>query len=194
MVYSVFKKSSILSHKNTAVRAVIFCLWFDEQGMCDKCITSWASLFLLFIGEEWAPGVAGAEAKKVLLEKYRIVFWRKRPIQNASTADTLEQNSYCSRCVRMHHHALCFSVKHTSHCHALCFTVKHTSPCTVLLSNIHYITMPCFTVKHILHHHALFCYPTYIMMQFYCQPNISSPCTVLALNIHNHIPPNTHPP
>ena len=153
MVYSVFKKSSILSHKNTAVRAVIFCLWFDEQGMCDKCITSWASLFLLFIGEEWAPGVAGAEAKKVLLEKYRIVFWRKRPIQNASTAPILWHKIHIVQdvcvCITMH----CVSVSNIHHTAMHRFTVKHTSPCTVLLSNIHYITMPCFTVKHILHHH-----------------------------------------
>ena len=66
----------------------------------------------------------------------------------------------------MHHHALCFTVKHILHCHALfqCQT---------------YTTTHCFIVKHTLHHHALF---------FYCQTYTASSCTVLLSNIHHDAP------
>ena len=147
--------------------------------MCDKCITSWASLFLLFIGEEWAPGVAGAEAKKVLLEKYRIVFWRKTPIQNASTAPILWHKIHIVQdvcvCITMHcvsvsniHHTAmhCVSLSNIHH-HALFYCQTYiTSPCLVLLSNIYCIIMHCFVIQHTswcsfivnqtFHHHALF--------------------------------------
>ena len=135
-------------------------------------------------------------------EMYDCFLKEKTHSKCLNSTDTSAQNSYCSRCcVHMHHHALCFTVKHTSHCHALCFTVKHTSPCTVLLSNIHYITMPCVLLSCIIMHcfviqHTSWCTVLlstkhYITMQCFStehtqsHPTQHTP-TITVCNIHFH--------
>ena len=196
-VWSIqFLKSSILSHKNTAVRAVIFCLWLDEQGRYVTCIMSWAALFMLFIGEEWVPWVAGAEAKKVLLEKCMTVFWRKRPIQNASTAPILLHKIHIAQdvvciCITMHC-VLLSNIHHTAmHCVSLsciimhCFVIQHTSWCTVLLSTKHYITMQCFSTEHTQSHPTQHT-PTITVCNIHFHTNAALNCTIITTDYLRH--------